>query len=79
MISADEAADLIDAIATRRGLSNALIEVRQDLIETRETAEAWGDRLADLIAPLISPYEARELQNWGSRVAGGLRVSTGGA
>ena len=73
------AGDMIDAIATRRGLSNALIEVRQDLIETRETAEAWGDRLADLIAPLISPYEARELQNWGSRVAGGLRVSTGGA
>jgi predicted N-formylglutamate amidohydrolase len=67
------AGDTIDAIATRRGLSNVLIELRQDLIATREGAEAWADRLARLIASMIAPLEAREPQNWGSRVAGGLR------
>jgi len=67
------AGDTIDAIATSRGLSNALIEVRQDLIATPEEAEAWADRLARLAWPLIVPAEAREPQNWGSRVVGGLR------
>jgi predicted N-formylglutamate amidohydrolase len=67
------AGDTIDAIATSRGLSNVLIELRQDLVATREGAEAWADRLARLIAPLIAPPEAREPQNWGSRVVGGLR------
>ena len=67
------AGDTIDAIATSRGLSNALIEVRQDLIATPEDAEAWADRLARLAWPLIVPAEAREPQNWGSRVVGGLR------
>ncbi len=41
--------DTIDAVATARGLPNALIEVRQDLVATREAAEAWGDRLARLV------------------------------
>ena len=67
------AGDTIDAIATSRGLSNALIEVRQDLIATPEDAEAWADRLARLAWPLIVPIEAREPQDWGSRVVGGLR------
>jgi predicted N-formylglutamate amidohydrolase len=67
------AGDTIDAIATSRGLSNALIEVRQDLIATPEDAEAWADRLARLAWPLIVPIETREPQNWGSRVVGGLR------
>ena len=67
------AGDTIDAIATSRGLSNALIEVRQDLIATPEGAEAWADRLARLVAPLLAPLEAREPRDWGSRVVGGLR------
>ena len=67
------AGDTIDTIATSRGLSNALIEVRQDLIATPEDAEAWADRLARLAWPLLVPIEAREPQNWGSRVVGGLR------
>jgi predicted N-formylglutamate amidohydrolase len=61
------AGDTIDAVATRRGLSHALIEVRQDLIATRAEAEAWADRLARVIAPLIAPAEARAPQDWGSR------------
>ena len=69
------AGDTIDDIATRRGLSNALIEVRQDLIAIREDAEDWADRLARLIGPLIASDEARAPQNWGSRVVGGLRAA----
>ncbi|MGD1037998.1 MAG: N-formylglutamate amidohydrolase [Roseiarcus sp.] len=65
--------DTINAVATARGLSNALIEVRQDLIEDRESAESWADRLARIIAPLIGPPEARAPQDWGSRAVGGRR------
>lgn len=73
------AGDTIDTHATHRGLSNALIEVRQDLIATREGAEDWADRLARLIPPLVAPEEARAPQNWGSRVVGGLRAGRGAA
>ena len=48
------------------GSPTSLIELRQDLIATREGAEAWADRLARLIAPLIAPPEARKPQNWGT-------------
>jgi predicted N-formylglutamate amidohydrolase len=61
--------DTIDAVATARGLSNALIEVRQDLIADRAGAEDWADRLARIIAPLIAAPEARAPQDWGSRAA----------
>jgi predicted N-formylglutamate amidohydrolase len=71
------AGDTINAIATARGLSNALIEVRQDLIGERESAESWADRLARIIAPLIAPPEARAPQDWGSRAVGGRRPLAG--
>jgi len=67
------AGDTVNAVATARGLSNALLEVRQDLIADREGAESWGDRLARIIAPLIAPPEARAPQDWGSRAVGGRR------
>lgn len=38
--------------AERRGLPNVMIEVRQDLIEDDDHARAWGDRLAEILAPL---------------------------
>ena len=38
--------DVIDRHALAHGYSNTLIEIRQDLITTREAARAWGDRLA---------------------------------
>ena len=40
--------DVIDDIATARGLANALIEVRQDLISVREDAKAWADRVLSI-------------------------------
>jgi predicted N-formylglutamate amidohydrolase len=47
------AGDTIDRHATLRGLPDALIEVRQDLIATDETAQGWGERLAPVIAHCI--------------------------
>jgi len=46
--------DTIDAVATARGWRNALIEVRQDLIATREAAQDWGDRLARLLTRALA-------------------------
>ena len=69
--------DAVNAVATARGLSNALVEVRQDLIADQQSADAWGDRLARIFAPLIAPIEARRPQDWGSRAAEGARPSRG--
>ncbi|WP_131113283.1 N-formylglutamate amidohydrolase [Lichenihabitans psoromatis] len=46
--------DTIDTHATRRGLANVLIEVRQDLIATPQTAATWGERLARLLGPILA-------------------------
>jgi predicted N-formylglutamate amidohydrolase len=69
--------DTVNAVATARGLANALVEVRQDLIADPQSAEAWGDRLARIFAPLIAPIEARRPQNWGSRAADAGRLRRG--
>jgi predicted N-formylglutamate amidohydrolase len=65
--------DTINAIATARGLANALIEVRQDLIGERAAAEAWADRLARIVAPLVAPATTRTPQDWRSRAEGRRR------
>jgi predicted N-formylglutamate amidohydrolase len=62
--------DTINATATARGLANALIEVRQDLIGERAAAEAWADRLARIVAPLVASAATRTPQDWGSRAEG---------
>lgn len=45
--------DIIDMHATRHGLANVLIEVRQDLMADETTARAWGERLARLLGPIL--------------------------
>jgi predicted N-formylglutamate amidohydrolase len=62
--------DTIDAIATARGLANALIEVRQDLIATQRDAEAWADRLARLISPILARPELHAKGDFRSRATG---------
>ncbi len=59
--------DTIYDAATARGLSNALIDVRQYLIATQPQAEAWAERLARLIRPLIAPEAARTPRDFGTR------------
>lgn len=54
--------DTLDRHVIRAGLAHALVEIRQDLIGTEETARAWGQRLAKLLRPLLANsalYEAR--------------------
>jgi predicted N-formylglutamate amidohydrolase len=61
------AGDTIDAIATARGLANALIEIRQDLIAERKDALAWAARIARLLAPILADRRARAPADLGSR------------
>jgi predicted N-formylglutamate amidohydrolase len=39
--------------ADRRGLANVLIEVRQDLIDTRHGAAAWAERLGAVLSEVL--------------------------
>ncbi len=50
--------DTIDRHATRRGLPETLIEVRQDLIADRAAARDWGLRLARLVPPAAAALRA---------------------
>ena len=40
--------------ASRNGYPNIIFEVRQDLIDTPEKAERWGDILADALEPVLA-------------------------
>ena len=64
------AGDTIDDVATSRGLANALIELRQDLVATQESAEAWAARLARIIAPILDLPHMHERIDFGSRAFG---------
>jgi predicted N-formylglutamate amidohydrolase len=61
------AGDAIDEIATSRGLANALIEIRQDLIAERNHAIAWAERIGRLLAPIIADPQSRAPTDFGSR------------
>ncbi|HTR12426.1 MAG TPA: N-formylglutamate amidohydrolase [Roseiarcus sp.] len=61
------AGDTIDAVATPLMLANALIEMRQDLIDSPERAAEWADRLARLLKPILADRRAREPKDFGSR------------
>lgn len=45
--------DTIDRHATRRGLPNALVEIRQDLLLDAAGIEAWSQRFARLLRPML--------------------------
>jgi len=50
--------------ALRTGFPNVAFEVRQDQISTKETAEAWADRLYQALQPALS--DPTIYQRWGS-------------
>lgn len=50
--------------ALRTGFPNVAFEVRQDLIGTREEAEAWADRLYEVLQPSLS--DPTLYRRWGS-------------
>jgi predicted N-formylglutamate amidohydrolase len=64
------AGDTIDAIATSRGLANALIEIRQDLIAEKKHAIAWAERIARLLGPILADRGSRAPADFGSRAGG---------
>ena len=68
------AGDTIDAVATPFKLANALIEIRQDLIDRREGADEWAERLARLLKPILADRSAREPKHFGSRARRGLTL-----
>ena len=53
--------------ATRRGLANALIELRQDLISDEAGAAVWADRLAAILIELNGLSDIHEIRHHGSR------------
>ncbi len=46
--------DTIDRHATARGLPNALVEIRQDLIAGAEGQAEWAERFARVLRPLLA-------------------------
>ena len=67
------AGDTVDRHATIRGLANALIEIRQDLIASDEGAEEWAERFARLLKPLAGLPELRIPKILGTRTRDRLR------
>jgi predicted N-formylglutamate amidohydrolase len=53
--------------ATKRGLANVLIEIRQDLVTTSAEVEGWAIRLARLLAPILERPDLHGVQHFGSR------------
>ncbi len=62
---------------SRRGLAHGLVEIRQDLIGDAAGAEAWGERLARIVADLNRLAGVHEVRHYGSR-AGGLPADGSG-
>ena len=52
--------DTLDAEVTRRGLAGVLIEARQDLVATSGEAEAFADRCADVLEPILRDPELHQ-------------------
>mgnify|MGYP001035422409 CR=1 FL=1 len=63
------AGDTIDRHATKDGLANLLIEVRQDLIGDEAGADRWGARLARILRPLLARPDVGVKTHYRSRVA----------
>ncbi|MBE7219624.1 MAG: N-formylglutamate amidohydrolase [Caulobacteraceae bacterium] len=59
--------DTMDSHATRRGLANVLIEVRQDLIGDEASASNWGVRLAQVLAPILKRPDIGTIRHVPSR------------
>jgi len=59
--------------ATVRGLSQALLEVRQDLIADYGGVQEWADRLAPLLKEANQRPEMHEIKHYGSRTDGTAR------
>ncbi len=66
--------DTMDSHATRHGLANVLIEVRQDLMASARDARAWGLRLARLIGPVLERPDVHAIEIHPARTGAGRRL-----
>ena len=46
----------------RAGIPHVLLEIRQDLIDTRRGAEEWAEKLYTALGPLLADPALRSLQ-----------------
>jgi len=53
--------------ATRRGLAQALLEVRQDLIADQRGVVEWADRLEPVVKELSQRQDCRQVRHYASR------------
>lgn len=51
--------DTLDRHVLRAGLAHALVEIRQDLIATADSARIWGERLSGILRPLLLDPDLR--------------------
>jgi predicted N-formylglutamate amidohydrolase len=63
------AGDTLNAEVTRRGLAGLLIETRNDLISTEAAANAWAERLATILRPVLAHPEIHQIKFYPSRTA----------
>lgn len=73
------AGSTLDRHATARGLPAAMIEIRQDLVATWETAAAWGNRLAEAVEPILGQAALHHIQPGPSRCRSVRKEGTGHA
>jgi len=66
--------DTLYDLGTRPGIAHVLIEVRQDLIATREGARVWADRIALALTPILQRDDVHRLMRHQSHAGrGGTR------
>jgi predicted N-formylglutamate amidohydrolase len=53
--------DTLHEHVTARGLAGLLIEVRQNLVATPETAHGWADLLAEVLPPILARPEMHKI------------------
>jgi predicted N-formylglutamate amidohydrolase len=54
--------------STLRGLPGALLEIRQDLLQSEAQCALWAERLARLAPPILARPELARVEFFGSRV-----------
>jgi predicted N-formylglutamate amidohydrolase len=59
--------DTMYELSTQRGLPGALIEIRQDLLETPEQCGQWAALLAKILPPIVSRSELQRVEFFGSQ------------
>lgn len=59
--------DTMHRHGTVRGVPHVLIEVRQDLVADEAGQEAWAERFARLLPPLLERPETKRIIHFGSR------------